>query len=77
MEEILGRPGKISGFGNLFYRYPTKSKGREVFSFVFGPKSSKMPCEELPETTSLHRALKKIYCDGKHIHAWGGVILLD
>jgi len=77
MEEILGRPGKISGFGNLFCRYPNKSAGKEVFSFVFGPKSSQMAPEELPETTSLHRALKKIYCAGKHIHSWSGVILLD
>jgi len=75
IEAILGKPGKISGFGNQFVRYPNKSVGKEMFSFVFGPGAAQRPWEELAEDTSLQRALKELYLSGKRIYAWSGILI--
>ena len=71
--KVLLKPGSnIPQFGNIFTRFPAKSAGKEVFSFVF-PRV--MPLEGLPETTSLERALKKHYLNGNFIHAYAGIVL--
>ena len=73
--EHLLKPGsKIVQFGNIFTRYPAKSAGKEVFSFVF---RHPMPLEELPENTSLERSVKQYYLNGNFILAYSGVILPD
>ena len=71
----LLKPGtKIPQFGNLFTRYPAKSAGKEVFSFVFRRPA---PLEDLPENTSLERALKQHYINGNYILAYSGIVLPD
>jgi len=74
LEEIIGGPSKITAFGNRFLRFPHKSAGLEVFSFVFPGKSPK-ELEELPENTRLERGLKKLYLDGGFAHGFGGVVV--
>lgn len=69
---LLKPTAKIPEFGELFTRYPAKSIGNEVFSFVF---RHSMPLEDLPETTSLERALKRHYLSGKFISAYSGIAL--
>ena len=70
--DILEPGAKIPQFGNLFTRYPAKSSGKEVFSFVF---RRTMPLENLPENTSLERALKQHYINGNYILAYSGIVL--
>lgn len=74
LETILPETSRIRAFGSLFERYPAKSKGESVFGFIF-PK--KVPYEELPENTSLERAIKKLYLDGKYVYDYGGFIPVD
>ncbi len=73
LQGMLGENSKISAFAQRFCRYPAKSSGREVFSFVFNRKFGDF--ETLPEDTSLQRGLKKIYLDGDYIYGYSGVIL--
>ena len=73
-DELLPDTSKIRAFGSLYTRYPWKSSGDAVFSFVF-PK--KVPFEELPENTTLERKLKQLYLAGKCVHVYGGFIPLD
>jgi hypothetical protein len=73
-DTMLPEGSRIRQFGSVFIRYPRKSGGDSVFSFVF-PK--KVPFEELPEDTSLQRALKKYYLDGKFVTMFGGFVPCD
>jgi hypothetical protein len=55
-----------------------ESKGRAVFSFVFLKADvNNVVYEELPERTSLERALKKHYLDGGVIYEVEGFIPKD
>lgn len=73
LNEMLGDESKISSFSRRFHRYAAKSSGKEVFSFVFNCKSTVDP-HDLPEETSLHRKLKKLYIEGEYIYGFTGVI---
>ncbi len=75
LENILGPDSRIIRFGARFARYPHLSAGREVFSFVFPPKSTDLT--KLPENTTLERGLKKLYLSGDYVHAYCGVFLHD
>jgi hypothetical protein len=73
LEGLIGADSRICRFGARFTRYPHLSGGREVFSFVFPPKSTDL--NALPENTRLERGLKKLYLEGGHVHAYCGVFL--
>lgn len=76
LDSMLKPGSKILSFGECFTRYPHKdSAGRSVFNFVF-PTDFNGPYEELPEDTSLMRALKKHYIDGRFVLNYAGVIEL-
>lgn len=74
LEEILGKGSKITKFMQSFTKYPGKSGGKEVFSFVFTGFDGEL--KDLPENTSLERGIKARYLDGKHIHGYAGVLFL-
>lgn len=74
LEEILGPNSKITHLGRRFVRYPQRSPGMHVFGNVFAKQLEGKPYEDLPEDTSLMRGLKKLYLDGGHIYAYGGLI---
>lgn len=73
LEDILGPEAKIPAFGRMFTRYPVKSPGDHVFSFVFPPSCKSL--EELPENTRLERGLKHLYLSGGYNYAFAGVII--
>jgi len=73
LAELLGPDSKITCLLNMFLKYPQKSNGNSVFSFVFDGKPENL--EDLEETTSLHRKLKKLYLDGECIHNYAGIIV--
>ncbi|MBR3837955.1 MAG: hypothetical protein IKJ74_07450 [Clostridia bacterium] len=76
LEPMLKPDSKILAFGNTWIRYPQKdASGKSVFSFVF-PATFNGPYEDLPEDTSLMRALKKHYIEGKVVLSYAGVIEL-
>lgn len=76
LPELLGPNGNIVKFGNRFTKVAKKDPGTSVFSFVFlKPDVNNVDIESLPENTSLERALKKHYLDGKRLYDTFGYIL--
>lgn len=73
LADITGPQSKITAFLNLFVKYPQKTDGNAVFMFVFDGKPNDL--NDLEETTSLHRKLKKLYLEGGCIHPYAGIII--
>ncbi|MDW7658089.1 MAG: acyltransferase domain-containing protein [Bacillota bacterium] len=69
---LLGQETNITRFQNKYSPYPTKAQGKAVLDFVF-QKPRDTRSEDLPEDTSLRRAIKKHYLEGKYIYELGGV----
>ena len=76
LTELLGKESRISQFGAPYLRYPNKSAGKEVFSFVFRPDDAK-DLTQLPENTTLERKLKEMYLQDKFIYAYTGFLPFD
>ena len=72
LNEIVKPDSKISQFMSIFVRYPIKSNGDSIFSFVFERKPKDL--SELPEDTSLRRGLKKRYMNGQYQHIFAGLV---
>lgn len=72
LRTILKPESNILAFQNRFVSVPYCSNGRECFSFLFGILSGVPQMQELPENTSLQRAVKAIYVDGGCIHEGEG-----
>lgn len=76
--DLLGEETNISKFCNRFKRISLKSQGKDVFSFVYHIPETQEPClEELPENTSLERALKAHFLRGGVIYEVDGFIPKD
>jgi len=73
LAEIVGKDAKISQFGAQFTRHPNKSAGREVYTFVFPPRTTDL--NTIPETSRLLRGLKQRYLEGRFAHAYSGIHL--
>ena len=74
--DMLGGKGNISAFGKRFTKITKKDKGTSVMSFVFLQKDvNNVDYASLPENTSLERALKQHYLDGKRVYDTYGYIL--
>ena len=69
-EGMLKEGSNIVAFGKRFTRLPFRNGGNDVFSFVFPPGIEKY--EDLPENTSLERALKKLYMEGNFLYSFYG-----
>jgi hypothetical protein len=73
LRTLLGRDTKITRFQKKYIPYPCKSAGEGVLGFVFLKADKNYDLESLPEDTSLRRAIKKHYMEGKYIYEMGGV----
>ncbi len=74
LRTILKPDSNILSFQNRFIRYPYRSNGRECISFLFDTLTNEPEnMQDLPENTSLQRAVKAIYLDGGCIHEGEGV----
>ena len=62
----------IAKFNRRFMKVTEKCPGESVFNFVFLKPNMNFSIEELPENTSLERAIKKHYQDGKAIYRLSG-----
>ena len=69
-EMLVGSESNIVKFGKIFHRFTFKDRGRSVFNFVY--KNPNPPIAELPENTSLEKALKKHFLEGKAIYNVAG-----
>lgn len=69
--EFLPEGSNILAFQRKFTPYAGQTQGEDVFNFVF--KLSFKEYRDMPEDTSLQRALKKHYLDGKYIYEYEGI----
>ena len=72
LADLLGENSNIVRFGRRFTPVCTQNDGYGVFRFAFLMPDNNFTFEELPERTSLQRAVKKHYLDGKAIYAMHG-----
>lgn len=73
--DILREDSNIVRFCRRFKPLAVKDSGSCVFGFVFNKPDMNFELSELPEDTSLERALKKHYLDGKAIYETFGYFL--
>ena len=72
LKEILKEDSNLLRFQAPFHKYPCKTKGEDVFNFVFKMLPPKH-YDHLPEETSLQRALKQIYLNGGYLYEYNGI----
>ena len=76
--DLLGEETNISKFCKRFYKISMRSKGRDVFSFVYHiPETQDVCIEALPENTTLERCLKAHFRNGGAIYEVDGFIPKD
>lgn len=71
LESILKPGSRILSFNSRYLRYPIPTVGEDVLYFVFLMKFKTY--EDLAEDTSLRRALKQLYVNGKYLYEYGGI----
>ena len=74
LEKILSPDSNLVSFQKPYLKYPAHTKGEDVFVFVF--KSSPDNPEDLPDGTSLQRALKKLYLSGSYLYEYNGIFTI-
>lgn len=72
LADLLGESSNIVRFGKRFTPVCTKSDGYGVFRFAFLMPDKNFRFEDLSEKTSLQRAVKRYYLDGKAIYEMNG-----
>lgn len=72
LESILKPESNLLSFQKPYIKYPCPTRGEDVMTFVFGQKPKNYA--DLPEGTSLQRALKKIYLSGDYLYEYCGII---
>lgn len=72
LDEILSDESNIVKFRRRFQSLTHKSKGEDVFNFIFNKPNMDFDIYDLPEDSSLQRALKKHYLSGKAIYELEG-----
>ena len=71
LEGILGKQTNVTRFMDMYYGYPILSDGTAIYSFIFKVPSP-LPTEQLPENTSLQKAVKQYLTDGNFFYEKGG-----
>lgn len=74
LRDMLKPTSNILGFQDCFLRVPFISSGLGVFSFAFN-RAPVIPesFDDLPEDTSLQRAIKQHFLNGGYIHEGAGI----
>ena len=70
--DIVKPESKIARLLQLFAVHPIVDDATSVFSFLFNGRPEDL--HDLPETSSLHRGLKKLYLDGDNLHIFTGIV---
>ena len=75
LRDIMERDTNITRFADKYITYPLHSLGNGVYSFLFHVPKVCDP-SELPENSSMQRAVKKYLEDGNIFYEKGGIILM-
>ena len=77
LKEILKPNSNILKFQDRYMAYPSAAvRGKAVFTFVFTNKKYN-DYKDLPEDTSLQKAIKKKYLEGEYVYEYAGVFMID
>lgn len=74
LRDILKPGSNLLEFQSPYKKYPSHTKGEDVLNFVFKMKFTSY--NDLPEDTSLQRALKKIYLSGGYLYEYSGLFTI-
>ena len=72
LSALVGEGSRLALFMSNFLKFPKKSDGSAVFTFVFSGRPESL--DDLPEDTSLRRKVKALYKSGGFIHPFGGIV---
>ncbi len=74
LREFLSESSNVLAFQKKYTLYAGETEGIDVFNFVFKMQyTQEIDYKEIPEDTSLQRALKKLYIDGEYIYEYEGI----
>ena len=74
LKQIMGRDTNVTLFADKYLVFPTKDSGEDIYSFLFRlPKV--VPACELPQKTSMQRAVKEYLMQGNIIYTKGGIFI--
>ena len=73
LDTLLEGQGNIVRFQRDFYRYPTASKGKGVYTFLYGMPGA-APAD-LPADSTLRRKVRDLLISGGHIYELGGILM--
>jgi len=73
LKNFLPPESKILAFQKKYTLFPGETEGTDVFNFVFKLRFKEYA--DMPEDTSLQRAIKQHYLDGKYIYEFNGIFL--
>ncbi len=73
LKEFLRPTSNILNFQQKYTIFPGETEGTDVFNFVFKLRFKEYA--DMPEDTSLQRAIKRHYLDGKYIYEFEGIFL--
>ena len=76
LRELLGDSSNIVGFQSKYLRFPRKSGGKAVYTFLFRVDPD-TKVEDFPENSSLQRKVKALYLNGEYIYEPCGVFMFD
>ena len=75
LREYMKPGARVLGFASQYIRFPIHTEGEDVLNFVFYLRFKTYA--DLPEDTSLQRALKKLYLSGGYLYEYGGIFASD
>jgi len=74
LEGIMGRSTNITRFADKFHGFPLKDSGADVYIFLYHLPDPIAP-ENLPENSSMQKAVKQYLCSGNFYFEKGGLFL--
>ncbi len=75
LRQIMGRDTNITRFADKYIVYPRDSFGTGVYSCLYQLPAAVDP-KELPENSSMQRAVKEYLCAGNYFYEKGGLFLV-
>ncbi len=75
LREIMGRDTNVTRFADKYIAYPRDSRGESIY-FILYHLPTVVPPQELPESNSMQKAVKKYLCNGNFFYEKGGIFLV-